>query len=159
MLNASSNNDNDELLEDLRLFITNIQGKILTEQERVGKTIASLANLRSPSPVDFENRRNTEKREEELEQLYGSPFFTKCVLAHPKENKTQTLFFSKHQFSTEDIFSWVAPIASIRFEQPGDISYTRPDGEVVQTKLVEKEQYMIVDGKVIFFAKETENSP
>jgi len=159
MLNTSSNNDNTQLLENLRLFITNTQEKILTEQERVKKLHQSLANLRSPSPVDFENRRNTEKRAQELEQIYGSPFFTKCVLVYPEENKIQTLFFGKHQFSSEDIFSWVAPIASIRFEQPGNISYTRPDGEVVHAKLVDKEQYMIVDGKVIFFAKETENSP
>lgn len=152
-------NQNKVLLEELRLYIANIRGKILTEQERVGKNIVSLTQLRSPSPVDFQVKRNAEKREQELEQIYGSPFFTKCILVYPEENKTQTLFFGKHQFSSEDIFSWVAPIASIRFEQPGDISYTRPDGEVVHAKLIDKEQYMIVDGKVIFFAKETENSP
>ena len=158
MENQSKNNDNLQLLEELRIFIAHIRDKVRFEQSRVKELTQTLSNLRAPSPVDVQIRANTEKREKELERIYESPFFTKCILEYPDTRKVRTLFFGKHQFADEEIYSWVAPIASIRFERPGDIHFTLPSGEDVHAKLVDKEQYMIVDGRVIFFAKETETT-
>lgn len=159
MPRSASPKDPSVLLEELRSFIASVRKKILTEQEIVSERVRTLGMIRIPKPVDLEITRITMKRARELEQVYGSPFFTKCVLLYPGETATQTVFFGKYQFSSEDIYSWVAPIASIRFEQPGDIAYTRPNGEVVRAKLIDKEQYMIVDGAVIYFAKESAGVP
>lgn len=159
MLSHSASKNPSQLLEELRSFIAGVRKKILTEQESVSERVKTLGNIRAPKPVDLEITRITIKRARELEQVYGSPFFTKCVLVYPGEAATQTVFFGKYQFSSESIYSWVAPIASIRFEQPGDISYVRPNGDVIKATLVDKEQYMIVDGAVLYFAKESVGIP
>ncbi|MCX6754919.1 MAG: AAA family ATPase [Candidatus Nomurabacteria bacterium] len=98
------------------------------------------------------------KRLVELDHLEGSPYFMKVDLID--EDKTEkTYFFAKHQYSKESIYSWVAPVATIRFENPGQTSYKLPNGENRNVFIKQKEQYMIVDGKVIFFALENEKNP
>ena len=159
MSHSPKEKGNPEPIEELNEVIFNVREQIKAERSRVRELSQTLLKLRAPSPVDVQVQANAEKREKELERIYESPFFTKCVLIYPDSGKEQTLFFGKHQFTEEEIYSWVAPIASIRFEKPGDIYFTRPSGERVHARLVDKEQYMIVDGKVIFFAKETETTP
>ncbi len=156
---TSSSKEPSVLLDELRSFIAGVRKKILIEEESVKEHVKTLGNIRAPRPVDLEITRITIKRARELEQIYDSPFFTKCVLVYPGEAETQTVFFGKYQFSSESIYSWVAPIASIRFEQPGEISYVRPNGDIIVATLIDKEQYMIVDGAVLYFSKESIDSP
>ncbi len=152
-------NKNVSLLEDLSRLITSVSEKIAVELLRVKKEFKILSERRSPTLVEQDLMWQMGKRENELEVIHRAPFFTKIVLLFPEDNKNKTLYFSKYQFSSEGIYSWVAPAASVRFEQPGDVSYVLPDGKIVKAKLLDKEQYMIVGGKVIFFSKETIDSP
>ncbi|MFH1187695.1 MAG: AAA family ATPase, partial [bacterium] len=99
------------------------------------------------------------KRKKELSHLQSSPYFIRCDVVYENSEEGQTLYFGKFLFSDESVYSWITPAAVIRFEQPGDISYIRPDGNIQKGKLIRKDQYMIVGGKIIFLASETIKSP
>ncbi len=152
------------LLKDLRDTITNAQVKISIEEEKLTHLAnKSLSEVRSLSPQDqavfFELKGLTEERLRELKHLHGSPFFVRCELLYEKDGMKKNLYFAKHQLTTEQIYSWIAPIAAIRFENPGHVSYQLPDGRIEHATLISKDQYMIVDGKVVFFSTESTDSP
>jgi DNA helicase-2/ATP-dependent DNA helicase PcrA len=96
---------------------------------------------------------HAQRRIEELDHLNKSPFFVKCKIGEKE------FYFAKHHFTEEHIYSWIAPIATVRFEKPGPIEYKLPDGKIEKAILEHKEQYLIVDGKVVFFAVEDLKNP
>lgn len=96
---------------------------------------------------------NNEQQIQHLQQLYPSPYFTRCEFEIDGEKKV--MYFAKFSFSDEKIYSWISPAAMLRFENPGPASYTRPDGTTQSGMLLKKDQYMIVDGKLIFFSTES----
>jgi DNA helicase IV len=73
-----------------------------------------------------------------------------------EKGKDKEYFFAKHEFSEQSIYSWVAPVSVIRFENPGKTSYRLPNGKIRTVTIKQKETYMIVDGKVLLFALETQ---
>ncbi len=102
---------------------------------------------------------NAIQRVEDLKRLIGSPYFIKCDVILSKTGERKTYYFAKHHFSDEKIYSWFAPVSTIRFEAPGEVSYKLPNGDIQTLTLVQKDQYMIVDGKVLFFSTEEKGSP
>ena len=156
--------DKTTLLEQLKSKILDVQTKIETEKGRirglVTKTGSQIKALENDDRMVYLNlRAYTEERLIELARLFGSPFFIKCDLIYKKTGKQRTLYFSKHTFIEESIYSWVAPVSSVRFESPGKVTYRLPNGSIEEATLLKKEQYMIVDGKVIFFATESIDAP
>jgi DNA helicase IV len=153
-----------QLLEKLKKHIEYIRGKITNELLSV-KVFAdrSLKEIKSMRPDDqalyMDLKQRAMGRVEELNHLFSSPYFMKCEISDSETDKVEEYFFSKHQLSEEKVYSWVSPVASIRFENPGKVSYILPSGETKEVFLHTKEQYMIVDGKVVFFALEKENTP
>jgi len=103
-------------------------------------------------------RLNGQRRIEELAHLEGSPYFMKCDIVD-EFGDTKKYFFAKHEFSDESIYSWIAPVAAIRFENPGRASYKLPDGTIKTITIQQKEQYLIVDSKIIFYAQELAGKP
>lgn len=153
----------EKLLNSLKLHIDYVRQKILIKLESTkilaDKSMKEIARMRpEDQAVQMQLKANAQNRIIELGNLYNSPYFMKFkILDENKEEKEY--FISKHQFSEESIYSWVAPIASIRFDSPGESSYKLPDGTFKKVLIKEKEQYMIVDGKVIFFTKEEGKNP
>ena len=96
-----------------------------------------------------------EKRLGELKTLHPSPYFVRCDVLLDGEDKERSIYFAKFPLSEKEIYSWTAPVATIRFEGMGDIAYTLPDGEKQKGKMLRKDQYMIVDGKIVFLATES----
>ena len=156
-------NYKETLLQSLRTHIDFVVEKI-KEKLQTTKILAntSLKELSKLSPEDqmvyMNLRAQAQTREVELAHLEGSPYFMKCVVID-EAGEEKRYFLAKHQFSEESIYSWVSPIASIRFENLGHASYTLADGMIKKIDIKEKEQYMIVDGKVIFFAREVQDIP
>ncbi len=93
----------------------------------------------------------------ELQDLYPSPYFARTDFENNGEKKT--LYFAKFSFPEEGIYSWVTPVATLRFENPGAASYIRPDGAVQLGTIIEKDQYLIADGQLLFFATESLDKP
>ena len=154
----------EELLNKLRSHIDFVRAKIHEKLESM-KTLAERSLKTSKNHMFIEDKwtevnsiDNSRNRLAELARLEGSPYFTKCEVV--KENgEEKSYFFSKHQFSEESIYSWVAPVAAIRFEDVGQASYFLPDGTKKMLTIKRKEQYMIVNGKVVFFAVEEKDKP
>jgi DNA helicase IV len=96
-----------------------------------------------------------EKRLEELEQLYPSPYFVRCDVLLDGEQEPRSMRFAKFPFSEHEIYSWTAPVATIRFEPMGRVRYVLPDGTEQAGQLLRRDQYMIVDGKVVFLSTES----
>jgi len=96
-----------------------------------------------------------EKRVGELKHLEGSPYFVRCDVLFSADDKEESVYFAKFGYNQESIYSWVTPASVMRFEKPGEVAYKRPDGFVQKVKLLRKDQYMIVDGKIKFLSTES----
>lgn len=101
-------------------------------------------------------KRMSHERLSQLIKMKGSPYFSKCECTF--EGK-KTFYFGRFTFPEAGIYSWVAPIASIRFDVPGKTSCTLPSGVIRTGTLHEKDDYQITDGKILFYSTESETLP
>jgi DNA helicase IV len=158
----------EELLEKLYTKIDSVKQAVAEQYERIKpiafKSETEILKLRKGEREHAMILRLTAlARHKELQAIESSPFFFKCVIAHNTvdvrfRNKKE-IHFGKYEFSEQNIYSWVAPIAVVRFSNPGQTSFRLPNGTVKEITIHEKEQYMIVNGKVLFYAHETEEHP
>jgi DNA helicase IV len=153
----------EKLLNSVRVHIDSTRKKIQEKLEDVrflaNRTLAQFSKLAPEDQMaQMHITLNAQARLEELVRLESSPYFMKCDIIN-EEGKHKTYFFGKHEFTENSIYSWIAPIAAIRFENPGVTSFKLPTGEIKPVTIKQKEQYMIVDGKILFFAIESQNNP
>lgn len=151
-----------KLLGQTREHITYICEKIeadIQRREGKGKTMKKEAinMLAGDAITQHILAGHNHEQVENLKQLYPSPYFTRCEFDINGEKKM--MYFAKFSFSGEKIYSWITPAATLRFENPGPASYTRPDGKIQSGILLSKDQYMIIDGKLIFFSTEGTDHP
>lgn len=156
--------DNKEkLLKQVKLHIDFVRQKI-QEKLEIAKVMAnqSLKGLGKMPPegqaVFMNLRANAYKRVDELMHLENSPYFMKCEITD-ETGENKDYFFAKHEFSEQAIYSWIAPVSVIRFENPGKTSYKLPNGKTRTITIKQKETYMIVNGKILLFALETKDKP
>jgi len=109
--------------------------------------------------IESEVLEYNKKRTEELAILSGSPYFFKCDVKFDDANESEQVHIGKFNFSERQIYSWLSPVAKLRFEDIGNFSYTRPNGEVKSGKLMRKDQFMIADSQIIYMASESTGSP
>jgi len=152
------------LLDNLKSIIKRVQDNLLIDQKKltdlINKPLSEIKSLAIEDQNVFANmQEDAFNRIEELKHLYGSPFFVKCEVEILSTKEKKILYFAKHHFTEEKIYSWIAPIATIRFEKPGQVQYRLPNGVMEKLILNSKEQYLIVDGKVVFFALENIDKP
>ncbi len=153
-----------KLLEKLRNHIGFIQKKVLEKAEVVkqlgNKSVNEIRSMPAADKAVYADmKKRYDNRVNELDHLYKIPYFMKCVVTDGAIKEEKTFYIAKHQLSEESIYSWVSPIAGMRFDAPGEVSYKLPSGLMKKLILESKEQYMIVDGKVIFFALEDGSKP
>ncbi len=148
------------LLEMARDHIAKIQNtateqvKYLTELfHREGQNLKGLG--RADQMVHSILRTYNERRLEELNLMKPSPYFSRCDFQPAGEANPKTLYFGKFALTEEGIYSWVSPASSLRFENPGDVSYPTKKDKVQSGRLFRKDQYMIVGGEIKFFSTET----
>jgi DNA helicase IV len=136
-----------------------IQEKLETAKVLTAQSLKGFGKMPPEAQAVFMNLRgNAYKRLSELKHLEGSPYFMKTeIIDELGENKEY--FFAKYEFSEQSIYSWVAPVSAIRFENPGKASYKLPNGQTRTVTIKQKETYMIVDGKVLLFSLETKDKP
>ena len=152
-----------KLLKQARLHIDfvihRIQEKLEVAKVLANQSLKGFGKLLPEEQAVFMSLRgNAHKRISELTHLENSPYFMKCEIVD-EEGKNKNYFFAKHEFSEESIYSWVAPVSAIRFENPGKVSYKVPNGTMRTITINQKETYMIVDGKIVLFALETKDKP
>lgn len=89
-----------------------------------------------------------------MKELQDSPFFARLEAKFDDEKEDKELFISKHPWLDESIYSWVSPVATLRFEQPGAVSYTKPDNTNRSGELKTKENYIITGGEIAYLTHE-----
>ncbi len=131
-------------------------------QKALEKLIAQNESMRIDLPKANEDNKIVQHkllehgtaRAEEMVVLADSPYFMHCKVAFDGGDKDD-MYFGKFSFIDQQIYSWITPASAIRFEKPGDVSYERPNGETRRGTLVQKDQYMITEGKIRFLSSES----
>jgi len=100
-----------------------------------------------------------QKRLLEFEKLEKSPYFFKCLVQFKNAAVPEEVYISKFNFSEEKIYSWFSSISCLRFTEIGEFSYATPKGEERSGALIGKDQFMIVDGRIVYLASEAVDRP
>ena len=157
MINTMKLDKKQKILNKAKTNVEKTRGDIGKAIQAVLKNIEGLEKetdkiIRNRLRYDLSNRL------EELKGLEPSPYFFRCDVIFDKDkNKKKTIYFAKFSFSKKSIFSWTAKAAVIRFEKPGRFSYKVKKNKTLSGQLLRKDQFMIVDGKIIFMASESED--
>lgn len=154
----------DSLLNQSKKHIQHVTENILTQRKYNEVAIQDLRDtlrkggLKDPEVLVSTLIYRLESRNQ-LEYSYKTPYFVRCDVKFDNENETKTLYFGRFPFIQDFIYSWVAPAAVMRFESPGRFSYTLPDGTEMYGTLLRKDQFMIVDRKILFMSTESVDYP
>lgn len=154
----------EKLQETLRTIRLALEPKFKETNGTIHKPAKEVNQLKKEDREHFRHLQFLASlRLEELKTIEKSPFFARCLIEHQSVDarlaKPRDIYFGKYEFSEQGIYSWVAPIAAIRFETPGVAKFKLPNGRTREVIIHEKDQYMIVDGKVMFYSRETETEP
>ncbi len=154
--------DKQALHQAAQQQVTETGTRLERKQKEEEKALTQLRELlrRPATPDRLIQQALLPIREAAYEQaglLADSPYFTQCEVLFPDETEPKTFFFSKFSRPDEQIFSWVSPVSSIRYEPLGNVSYRLPDGTIKTAKLVRRDQFMIVKRKILFLSSETLN--
>jgi DNA helicase IV len=134
--------------------VEKIQASFVMTKENVKNIKARLKRTSGGDRMmEAEVLKYSEQRVGELEQLQSSPYFVGCEIEFAGKAREE-IYFSKFSFSEEQIYSWTTSASRIRYEEPGEVSYELPDGTIRHGKMLRKNQFMIVGGKIIFMASE-----
>jgi DNA helicase IV len=144
-------------------YIQTVSEDILEKKKFIDISIKTLeATLRKGEPEDPEvlmsiilHRLETKQQ---LDYSYNTPYFVRCDVIFDDETSKKILYFGRFPFMEDSIYSWVAPAAAIRFESPGNFTYLLPNGNERKGKLLRKDQFMIIDRRIVFMSTETTNN-
>lgn len=115
------------------------------------KTLRQISGLRPEDfAAEFASQQTLRDRLWQLAQLSKEPFFG-CVRTQKNEGGVPH-YISKFECAEQNIYSWYAPIASLRFADIGEASYVRPSGERAAVVVTEKERYKITQDVIEYFA-------
>lgn len=156
--------DKDRILTAARSHIVHVRDGIppyIAKMEQLSsKTDAEISKSRREDQViQWKIKDQIKQKITELRELSSSPYFIKCEVRETGAIDSYAMWFAKFEYSEEFIYSWLAPVSSIRFENPGHVEYLLPSGAHKKLELLSKEQYMIVDGKILFCSFESQTQP
>jgi DNA helicase IV len=145
--------EKDNYLEQAKETLGKKRKSIQKEIEAIPSEILKLKDL-AHDKLTYQTMIATyRKRFSDLQSLEPSPYFNFCLVKLDNEKKYRELYFSKFTFDQEAIYSWVSPIAQIRFENPGRFS-VEVNGAKQEGEIFKKDQYLITDGKILFLSSE-----
>lgn len=98
---------------------------------------------------------NTTQQLDQFKALRNSPYFVRCDIKFTGRPGISTFYFGKFGFQQESIYSWIVPAAVMRFENPGKFSYKSPNGNMIEAELLRKDQFMIIDGNIVYMTTES----
>lgn len=159
----------ERLLLDAQDHVVAVQANITKEITKVESQNANLEAVihgavkgsNEEEYTDIEKVMLTEgnQRLDELSKLRQSPYFTKFELKFDDEIEKKILYIGKFPLQSESISSWTTPIAKLRYENPGKFEYLNLNDQAVRGELIQKDQFMIVDGHIVFMATEGVGQP
>lgn len=150
------------LLEEARQHIGVVKESLATTQLQLEQRYANLVK-QFPKAEGGEKMaidtmlQYTKKRQHEVAALEPSPYFSRCDIT--KEDKEMVIYIGKFSYPEESIVSWVSPISTLRFANIGPALYTTIERAKKQVVMKRKDEYMITDGSILFFATESQEAP
>ena len=150
--------EKEQLHNQAKALLTYKQAKIAEEMAAIPGRLAQIMELRDLESASGEITNQTlvhnqRKRFDQLKSLYPSPYFNRLELTFKAEKTPREIFIGKFPFAEEGIYSWTAPIATIRFDSPGPFAFA-VDEKTQSGKIESKDQYLIIDGEIKFLASE-----
>ncbi len=147
-----------ELYDKEKQFLQKVSTDIITSKQETEVFVRKLRDdlRKQADDVEYliEMLMHRLERQKQLEFSSKSPYFVRCDMEFDDEKGIGTYYFGRFPFSNDAIYSWVAPVASVRFESPGKFFYTLPSGEKRSGRLLRKDQFMIVNNKILFMSTE-----
>lgn len=153
-----------DLLDQSKKHIHRVTENILTHRGYIETSIQNLretlrkGGLKDPEVLVSTLIHRLETKQQ-LEYSFKTPYFVRCDVKMDDEDEIKTFYFGRFPFTQDAIYSWVAPAATIRFEFPGRFSFTLPEGKERTGKLLRKDQFLIVDRRIVFMSTESTDSP
>jgi DNA helicase IV len=80
--------------------------------------------------------------------MHDSPYFFMAEVKFDGEDKTRYVYISKYSLPEQGIYSWMTPIARMRFSKIGNAGYQLPSGKFRNGDIMRKDTYIIRQGKV-----------
>jgi len=150
----------EELFTEAKSHVEKICAEIRSQIQKLSPLILKLETaLKRPSSDDREIDEAIYNQQLEQRQIFyhleKSPYFVRCDLQFNNEKKPKTVYFSKFSYRDQSIYSWVTPIASIRFNSPGNFVFSSKTGKITKGIILRKDNFMIVDKKILFMATES----
>lgn len=151
-------NEKENILRDRKMYIRNIQDQIDSEQKRLDEVFnKSKSDIMKMSQEDRERYFRIyeigQQRRDEFKVIRDNPFFTRMT-TDIKDKKKDVIYIGKFSFPEKQIYSWVTPIATLRFENLGAVSYVLPNGESRLGHIHDKESFMISKGEISYLSRE-----
>lgn len=97
----------------------------------------------------------SEERLEAYKQISSSPYFARCDFDSSDSSLEKTIYLGKFSFPEEFIYSWVSPVAKLRFQKLGATSYESETGRKISGFLNRRDQLLVVNRDPIFFSTES----
>lgn len=95
----------------------------------------------------------------ELKVVKDSPYFIRLELIWDETGEKEIMYFGKMSVPQEKIYSWVAPISTLRYGEIGAASYTKPSGEAKTATILRKDNFIITNGQIVFMTFEDDIFP
>lgn len=152
----------DKLLAEIQTNLAEVTAAILS---RIDRNIDQLSNdadtFKEMDGEDVYERRLAALEQgrqktiqtEELFELAETPYFARLDLEFDDES-VRPYFIGKFPSSEDNIFSWITPVAALRFESPGEVGYETRKFGTRMGHLERKDQYMITHRKLLFMTSE-----
>jgi DNA helicase IV len=161
-INFMTTEQKEDYLAKAKKTLESKQSAIKRETERIPVESLKLKEANSGSAGDELTYQTMlaiyRRRFNDLRNLHPSPYFCSCLVKFDGEEGCREMYFAKFAFDQESIYSWTSPVSQIRFESPGPFEFEAKDKK--QTgRILKKDQYLIVDGKILFLATENEKIP
>jgi DNA helicase IV len=89
--------------------------------------------------------------------LLKSPYFSKLEINFEDNKISEDIYFGLFSYPDIKLYSWVSPIATLRFKSIGSNSYKLPDGSYRGVEINKKSLYQIIDREIHYLSYEDKN--
>ncbi len=153
--------DKNLLVESLKSKVFEMRASLLVEIERLIEDEKRVSELYKKAfgieqEVIMQQWVYTKKRIVQLTELQESPFFAKVL--YKDDGQAKEVYISKYEYIGNGVSSWVAPVATLRFEELGQCEFVIETKKSKHVDLFQKDSYVISKEKIIYYSQEDKTS-
>jgi DNA helicase IV len=148
------------LLKEAQENIKVVAEDLKEELELSKKQLAKAEKERSNHSLSYDAQvvasaiaNSSKDRVEEVQELINSPYFSR-IDASFSDTPAKSYYIGKFSSQNQSIYSWTAPIATLRFQEPGKVSYETPKAGPRKGEMSRVDQYAISNGSLLFMASQ-----